>query len=93
MDAIAQVGPGNHFLGHAHTRANFETAFYRSSLADSNSWEQWEIDGSLDMAQRANAAWKKVLADYEAPPIDPGVALALEDFIARAKASTPDRNY
>jgi len=93
MDAIAEVGPGKHFLGSAHTRANFETAFYRSPLADSNSWEQWELDGSLDMAQRANAAWKKVLAEYEAPPIDPGVEEALRDFIARSKAATPDRNY
>ncbi len=27
MDAIAEVGPGAHFLASAHTRANFETAF------------------------------------------------------------------
>ncbi|MBU6379437.1 MAG: trimethylamine methyltransferase family protein, partial [Gammaproteobacteria bacterium] len=32
MDAIAEVGPGKHFLGCAHTQANFETAFYRSPL-------------------------------------------------------------
>jgi trimethylamine--corrinoid protein Co-methyltransferase len=93
MDAIAETGPGRHFLGAAHTRANFETAFYRSTLADSNSWEQWEIDGSLDMAQRANAVWKKVLAEHQSPALDPGVAEALNDFIARKKAETPDRNY
>ena len=34
--------------------------------------------------------WKKMLADYEAPPIDPGVDEALLDFIARRKASMPD---
>jgi len=93
MDAIAQVGPGRHFLGCDHTRANFETAFYRSPLADSNSWEQWELDGSLDLAQRANTAWKKVLAEYAAPPVDADVDAALCDYIARAKAATPDRNY
>jgi trimethylamine--corrinoid protein Co-methyltransferase len=93
MDAIAETGPGRHFLGAAHTRANFETAFYRSTLADSNSWEQWEIDGSLDMAQRANAVWKKVLAEHQSPALDLGVAEALDDFIARKKAETPDRNY
>lgn len=31
LSAIREVGPGNHFLGCAHTQANFETAFYRSS--------------------------------------------------------------
>jgi trimethylamine---corrinoid protein Co-methyltransferase len=45
MDAIREVGPGKHFLGCAHTQANFETAFYRSPLADNNSFEQWEAEG------------------------------------------------
>src|SRR5471030_1938777 len=44
MDAIREVGPGKHFLGCAHTQANFETAFYRSSLADNNSFEPWDAD-------------------------------------------------
>ena len=73
----------------AHTLANFETAFYRSTIADNNSFEQWQEDGSLDAAQRANAIWKKMLAEYEAPPIDAGVDEALRDFIARRKASMP----
>ncbi len=30
-------GPGQHFLGCAHTQANFETAFYRSTVADNDS--------------------------------------------------------
>ncbi len=72
MDAIREVGPGKHFLGCAHTQANFETAFYRSPIADNNSVEQWEAEGSQDLAQRANASWKKQLASYEAPPLDPG---------------------
>src|SRR5512139_19390 len=69
MDAIREVGPGNHFLGCAHTQANFESAFYRSPLADNNSFEQWQAEGSLDMAQRANAQWKRQLDEYVAPPL------------------------
>ena len=49
MDAIREVGPGKHFLGCAHTQANFETAFYRSPIADNNSVEQWEAEGSQDL--------------------------------------------
>jgi trimethylamine--corrinoid protein Co-methyltransferase len=90
LDAIRENGPGQHFLGTAHTLANFETAFYRSEIADNNSFEQWQEDGSLDAAQRANAIWKRMLAEYEAPPIDPAVDEALLDFIARRKASMPD---
>jgi trimethylamine---corrinoid protein Co-methyltransferase len=92
MDAIREVGPGKHFLGCAHTQANFENAFYRSPLADNNSVEQWQADGAQDMAQRANTLWKKQLAEYEAPPLDPGVDEALLDFMNRRKASFPDSN-
>ncbi|HEV8488198.1 MAG TPA: trimethylamine methyltransferase family protein [Candidatus Limnocylindrales bacterium] len=90
LDAIRDNGPGQHFLGSAHTLANFETAFYRSETADNNSFEQWQEDGGLDAAQRANGIWKRMLADYEPPPIDPAIDDALLDFIARRKASFPD---
>jgi trimethylamine---corrinoid protein Co-methyltransferase len=71
LDAIREVGPGSHFLGCAHTQANFENAFWRSSVADNNSFEQWRDSGGMDAAQRANAIWKQQLRDYEAPPLDP----------------------
>jgi trimethylamine--corrinoid protein Co-methyltransferase len=90
LDAIRQNGPGQHFLGTAHTLANFETAFYRSEVADNNSFEQWSEDGALDAAQRANAIWKRMLAEYEAPPIDQATDEALLEFMIRRKASMPD---
>ena len=93
LDAIREVGPGSHFLGSAHTRANFETAFYRSPVADNNSFEQWESEGGLDCAKRANRLWKEMLARYEAPPMDEDVDEALREFIDRRKASQPDMNY
>jgi trimethylamine--corrinoid protein Co-methyltransferase len=92
MDAIREVGPGAHFLGCAHTQANFETAFYRSTIADNNSFEQWQAEGALDAAQRATPIWKQMLADYEdqAPALDPALDEALTDFIAKKKESMPD---
>ena len=90
LAAIREVGPGSHFLGCSHTQANFETAFWRSGLADNNSFEQWRDDGSKDIAQRANALWKRQLREYEAPPIDPAIDEALNAFIAKRKAVLPD---
>jgi trimethylamine--corrinoid protein Co-methyltransferase len=90
MDAIREVGPGSHFLGCAHTQANFETAFYRSAVADNNSFEQWQAEGGLDTARRANALWKKWLADYEPPALDPAVDEALNAFVRQRKESMPD---
>ena len=93
LDALREVGPGAHFLGSAHTQANFESAFYRSTIADNNSFEQWEQDGSMDAAQRANIIWKRQLAEYEEPPLDPAIDEALLAFIAKRKAAMPDQDY
>jgi len=93
MDALHEVGPGSHFLGATHTQSNFETAFYRSNVADNNSFEQWEQDGSLNAATRANTIWKKMLAEYEAPPLDPAIDEALTEFIQRRKSEFKDMDY
>ncbi len=90
LDAIIENGPGQHFLGTAHTLANFESAFYRSTTADNSSFEQWTEEGGLDAAKRANATWKQQLADYEAPPLDDAIDAELTDFMARRKSEMAD---
>jgi trimethylamine--corrinoid protein Co-methyltransferase len=90
MDAIREVGPGGHYLGCAHTQANFRTAFWRTEVLDYKPFETWAEEGSRDSAQLAAARVKKLLGDYQAPALDPGIAEALADFVARKKASMPD---
>jgi len=90
MDAIREVGPGVHFLGCKHTQDNFKTAFYRSPITDNNSFEQWQSEGSLDHAQRANVYWKKMLAEYQQPAMDPAIDEALLAYIKQRKDSMPD---
>jgi len=93
MAALREVGPGNHFLGCTHTQDNFETAFYRSNVADNNSFEQWRDEGEKDATQRANRIWKEMLKNYEAPPIDSGIDEALLEFVRTRKTSMPDAAY
>jgi trimethylamine--corrinoid protein Co-methyltransferase len=90
VDALVEHTPGEHFLGTGHTFANFETAFYRSTLADNSSYEQWLEDGATTTADRANTAWKASLASYEPPPMDDAVDAELQDYIGRRKAEMPD---
>ncbi len=91
VDAFAEVGPGNHFFGCAHTMAHYETAFWDSETADNEPFEKWEAEGAADAATRANRLWKRRLAEYRAPPLDPGTAEALDDFVARRKADAGDQ--
>lgn len=85
LDAMAEVGPGGHFFGAAHTLARYETAFYESMISDRRNFETWQEAGALTATQRANAVWKQILASYEPPPIDPATDEALRDFVARRK--------
>ena len=90
MEAFRTNAHGDHFLGNPHTLANFETAFWRSDISDAASYEQWTEEGSLSAAQRANTRWKRLLADYEPPPIDDAVDAELRDYVARRKAEMLD---
>ena len=81
------------FAVYRHELANFETAFYRSGIADANSFEQWQEEGGLQTAERANRIWKKMLADYEAPPLDPAIDEALVEYMTKRKADYPDQDY
>ncbi len=90
MDAIREVGPGGHYLGCAHTQANFKSAFWRTDLLDYKPFETWDEEGARDTRTLAQARVKKMLADYQAPAMDEGVAEALNEYVAKKKASMPD---
>ena len=92
-DAYEEVEPSGHFLGCAHTLRNYETAYYDAVMSDSENVESWEERGAKDAQQRAFERWQQMLQDYEAPPMDPAVDEALEDFIARRKRELPDAWY
>ena len=86
VDAIAEVGPANHFFGAAHTLERYNTAFYEPMLSDWRNFETWQEDGALDATQRANRIWKQLLADYEEPPMDDAIRAELTDFVERRRS-------
>src|SRR5207245_3328812 len=82
LDAIAEVGPGGHFFGSAHTLERYETAFYRPILSDWRTYETWLEDGAMTATQRANRISKQLLAEFEPPPLDPPPAEGLPAVVA-----------
>ena len=93
MDALRETGPGQHFLGSTHTQANFETAFWRSEMADNTTYEQWSSEGSVESNERARKRVAEMLAAYEAPELDPAIDEALRAFIAKRMEELPDADY
>lgn len=84
-DVIKNVGPGGHFLMEMHTMQHHREELRMPKLSDRQTHDAWSKD-KLDTNQRANAAWKKVLENYEAPALDPAVDQALQDFINKRTA-------
>ena len=93
LDALKQVGPGQHFLGSEHTQSNFETAFWRSSIADYTTYEQWSSEGSQEAESRARLRAKQMLDAYQAPEIDIAIDDELRAFIEKRKEALPDSDY
>ena len=89
MAAVREVGPGGHFLGTQHTLENFEKAFFMPSLMDFNSFEQWQAEGAKDHDTRGREKARALLAAYEKPKMDEGIAEGLADFIARRERELP----
>lgn len=90
MDAIAEVGPGGHYLGCAHTQANFQKAFWRSEVLDYKPFEQWEDEGARDSRQLATSRVEYLMSNYQKPALDPAIEEGLKDYVARRKDSMPD---
>ncbi len=83
VDAIKGVAPGGHFFGAPHTLARYEKAFYRPLLSDWSNFENWTEAGARNATERATGIWKQMLADYQAPPLDPAVKEEMDAYIAR----------
>jgi len=90
MGAIAEVGPGGHYLGCAHTQSHFKSAFWRSEVFDFKPYETWIDDGARDTFMLASERVKRLIDTYQQPPLDPAIEQALSDYVARKKASMPD---
>jgi len=86
LDAIREVGPGGHFFGAAHTMARYRNAFYAPMISDWRNYETWNEAGRPDAYDAANRLYKKTLAAYEPPPMDPARLEELTAFVARRKA-------
>lgn len=81
LDAVAEVGPGGHFLAHAHTHRHVREQF-RPTLLNRYSRRKWEEQGGLDLRERARRKALALLAAHQAKPLPENVAVKLEQALA-----------
>ena len=86
VETVREVGPGGHFFGTQHTQDRYETAFYAPFLSDWSNFENWRDHGSIETVERAHKLGQRILAEFEAPPMDDTIRAELDDFVARRKS-------
>lgn len=89
LSAVADIGPGGHYLGHPHTQENFQSAFFMPELFDNNSIEQWQAEGGVETNERALKLARLLLREYQEPKLDVDKDEALLDYIARREREIP----
>ncbi len=85
LDAIRAVGNDGHFFGIQHTQDRYTTAFYQPFLSDWKNYEGWEAAGAMWTPERAHHLFKRIIGDFEAPPMDEAIRDELAAFVARRK--------
>jgi trimethylamine--corrinoid protein Co-methyltransferase len=86
IEAIAEVGPGGHFFGTAHTQARYRSEFYRPLVSDWRNYETWQEAGSPEAVHKANQLVKLFLKEYQEPPLDAAHKEELVEFVERRAA-------
>jgi len=85
VDAIKDTAAGGHFFGSPHTLARYQSAFYRPLVSDWSSFESWTEAGARNATERATLIWKKLLEEYQPPPLDPAIREAIADYVVRRR--------
>ena len=85
LDAIREVGANGHYFGIDHTQERYESAFYQPFASDWRNFEAFEQAGGVWTAERAHQIFKDIVANFEAPPMNPATRDELSAFVARRK--------
>jgi len=85
LDVIEEVGPGNMFLKHKHTRRHARDR-WQPRVFDRRNYEEWERAGGLDAGQVAAARVDEILAEPNPDPLPVEVRAAIQAVIDKAEA-------
>lgn len=90
LDMIGAVGPGGHYLGRGGAGPEDGDASRPTSLMGSSPLEAGPDESTRERVALATRRVRQMLDAYSPPALDPGIAEALAEYVARRKAAMPD---
>jgi trimethylamine--corrinoid protein Co-methyltransferase len=85
IDLIKEIGPGGELVSHPHTFQNFKAEQSCTGLFDRSMREAWIAEGKKDLAERAYAKAKEIIATHKVPALPDGVEATIRDIIEEAE--------
>jgi trimethylamine--corrinoid protein Co-methyltransferase len=73
VNVINDIGPGGHFLAHAHTLTHIHSEFFLPTISDRARREGWEKAGAKDAWQRSRERTRALLKTAKQDIIDTDV--------------------
>jgi len=83
LDTVHEVGPGGQYFDCAHTLQRFKTEYYEPLVSDWEGLENWQEKGGKSSGERANEIWKKLMAQYQQPALEPAIKEELDAYVTQ----------
>ncbi len=81
LGVIDKVGPGGHFLGQRHTMQFLKSEHFIPPVANRQTREKWEAEGSKGAADKAHEIVQKIIAEHKVDPLDASEEAELERIV------------
>ncbi|MBU2600912.1 MAG: trimethylamine methyltransferase family protein [Actinobacteria bacterium] len=88
VDAIAETGPGGHYMTSDHTYRYMRDVRWRPTILNRKGREKWEAEGSLDLAAKARRKALELLATHHVEPLSANVSAKMSEGVEAFTASS-----
>jgi trimethylamine--corrinoid protein Co-methyltransferase len=85
LEEIHAVGPKGMFLSRDHTVRHMREGS-RPHLLNREGRERWQDEGAMDLATRANAEARRILAEHQPDPLPAEIVAAIDRLLARIES-------
>lgn len=85
VDLIAEIGPGGDFSSAGRTARYARSHFWKPTLMDRQSQEEWERSGRKTMGERGREKLVEILDTHRATPLAPEVQAEIDAILAEAE--------
>lgn len=87
LDVIAAAGPGGNFMKQRHTTRHYRSEWFFPGLIDRRRFQEWDKEGRLDLAARAQRRLLEILDGHAAGALDHSTRQRVHAIVERLQVT------